>query len=149
MTHCQTAQIAKFMGPTWGPPGSCRPQMDPMLAPSTLLSGGIWAMVVYYDWGTWLEGSVYQFNAVLPIFWTNIYWKPKNGYDFNFVITILPCNIWHLGAICLIFTVSCRIQSGAIIMWSDIVRYFINDCRNWGRISEAAHLTSFVTIGCC
>ena len=26
-------QIAKFMGPIWGPPGSCRPQMGPMLAP--------------------------------------------------------------------------------------------------------------------
>ena len=32
-------QIAKFMGPTWGPHGSCRPQMGPMLAPWTLLSG--------------------------------------------------------------------------------------------------------------
>ena len=31
-------QIANFMGPTWGPPGSCRPQMGPMLAPWTLLS---------------------------------------------------------------------------------------------------------------
>ena len=31
-------QIAKFVGPTWGPPGSCRPQMGPMLAPWTLLS---------------------------------------------------------------------------------------------------------------
>ena len=31
--------IAKFMGPTWGPPGPCRPQMGPMLAPWTLLSG--------------------------------------------------------------------------------------------------------------
>ena len=27
------------MGPTQSPPGSCRPQMDPMLAPWTLLSG--------------------------------------------------------------------------------------------------------------
>ena len=27
------------MLPTWGPPGSCRPQVDPMLAPWTLLSG--------------------------------------------------------------------------------------------------------------
>ena len=35
------AQIAKFMGPTWGPPGSCRPQMGPMLAPWTLPSGRI------------------------------------------------------------------------------------------------------------
>ena len=32
-------QIAKFMRPTWGPPGSCRPQMGPVLAPRTLLSG--------------------------------------------------------------------------------------------------------------
>ena len=32
-------QITSFMGPTWGPPGSCQPQMGPMLAPRTLLSG--------------------------------------------------------------------------------------------------------------
>ena len=32
-------QIAKFMGTTWDPPGSCRPQMGPMLAPWNLLSG--------------------------------------------------------------------------------------------------------------
>ena len=30
-------QIAKFMGPAWGPPGSCWPQIDPMLAPWTLI----------------------------------------------------------------------------------------------------------------
>ena len=36
-----TPQIAKFMGPTWGPPGSCQPQMGPMLAPWTLLSGSL------------------------------------------------------------------------------------------------------------
>ena len=29
------------MGPTWGPPGSCQPEMSPMLAPWTLLSGYI------------------------------------------------------------------------------------------------------------
>ena len=34
-----TSQIAKFMGPRWGPPGSCRPLMGPILAPWTLLSG--------------------------------------------------------------------------------------------------------------
>ena len=32
-------RIANFMRPTWGPPGSCRPQMGPMLVPWTLLSG--------------------------------------------------------------------------------------------------------------
>ena len=36
---CWVSQIAKFMGPAWGPPGSCRPQMCPMLTPWTLLSG--------------------------------------------------------------------------------------------------------------
>ena len=34
-------QIARFMGPTWGPPGSCRSQKGPMLAPWTLLSGHV------------------------------------------------------------------------------------------------------------
>ena len=34
-----TTQIARFVWPTWGPPGSCRPQVGPMLAPWTLLSG--------------------------------------------------------------------------------------------------------------
>ena len=34
--------IAKFMWPTWGLPGSCRPLMGPMLAPWTLLSAKVW-----------------------------------------------------------------------------------------------------------
>ena len=38
MGQCNT-QIAKCMAPTWGPPGSCWPQMGPMLAPWTFLSG--------------------------------------------------------------------------------------------------------------
>ena len=33
------SQVAKFMGPSWGSPGTYRPQMGPMLAPWTLLSG--------------------------------------------------------------------------------------------------------------
>ena len=35
------------MGPTWGPPGSCRPQMGPMLAPRTLLWGKVWVTYVH------------------------------------------------------------------------------------------------------
>ena len=37
--HAMTSQIAKFMGPTWDPPGCCRPQMGPSLAPLNLISG--------------------------------------------------------------------------------------------------------------
>ena len=33
------AKIARFMGTTWGPPGSCRPQRGPMLAPGILYQG--------------------------------------------------------------------------------------------------------------
>ena len=36
---CRQTQIAMSMGPTWGPPGSCQPQMGPILAPWPLLSG--------------------------------------------------------------------------------------------------------------
>ena len=36
----EPALIARFMGPTWGPSGSDRAQVGPMLAPWTLLSGG-------------------------------------------------------------------------------------------------------------
>ena len=32
-------QTARFTWPTWGQPGSCRPQVGPMLAPWSLLSG--------------------------------------------------------------------------------------------------------------
>ena len=39
------AQIARFMWPTWGPPGSCRSQVGPMLAPWTLPSGWYCAQV--------------------------------------------------------------------------------------------------------
>ena len=42
------SQIARFMGPTWDPPGSCRPQMGPMLAPWTLLSG-----LILFLWMLW------------------------------------------------------------------------------------------------
>ena len=34
-----TTVIARFMGPTWGPPGTGRTQVGPMLSPWTLLSG--------------------------------------------------------------------------------------------------------------
>ena len=33
MFFLNVTQIAKFLGPTWSPPGSCRPQTGPMLAP--------------------------------------------------------------------------------------------------------------------
>ena len=39
LLYYKLSHITKFMGPTWGPPGSCRPQLGPVLAPWILLSG--------------------------------------------------------------------------------------------------------------
>ena len=39
MTYFTHFQMVLFMWPTWGPPGSCRPQIGPIWAPWTLLSG--------------------------------------------------------------------------------------------------------------
>ena len=44
---CRMSQIAKFMGPTWGPPGSCRPQMDPCWPHEACYLGQYLLCVVY------------------------------------------------------------------------------------------------------
>ena len=41
--------IARFMGPTWGPPGADRTQVGPMLAPWTLLTGMIKQHTTYNE----------------------------------------------------------------------------------------------------
>ena len=47
-------QITEFMWPTWGPPGSCRPQMGTILAPWTLVSGHgnvlVWTAHLKGEW---------------------------------------------------------------------------------------------------
>ena len=45
-TYAGCSKIARFTWPTWGPPGSCRPQVGPMLTPWTLLSG----LVLWWQW---------------------------------------------------------------------------------------------------
>ena len=44
------SQIARFTWPTWGPHGSCRPQVGSMWAPWTLLSGAV-LIKFYWPWG--------------------------------------------------------------------------------------------------
>ena len=56
-TACLLSQIDRLMGPTWGPPGSCRPQVSPTLAPWTLLSG----MLCYLT----ARGLCYQSDLML------------------------------------------------------------------------------------
>ena len=58
------------MGPTWGPPGSCRPQMGPMLASWTLLSGLI---IPYYLFHVsiivWVDGLHIRLDSLTHWCW--------------------------------------------------------------------------------
>ena len=54
------------MGPTRGPPGSCRPQMGPMLAPRILLSGllHLWHAIHQSVWSKWrLHSEAHDNNS--------------------------------------------------------------------------------------
>ena len=48
--------VAKFMGPSWGPPGSCQPQMGPILASWTLLSGE-WLPLCLSGWSLHIKDN--------------------------------------------------------------------------------------------
>ena len=57
--------IARFMGPTWGPPGAVRTQVGPMLVPWTLLSGHI------SEWrSTHVHRTCYNVHTRLTRWWT-------------------------------------------------------------------------------
>ena len=55
------AQIARFMGPTWGPPGSCQPPDGPHVGPMNL---AIRVMLL----------EVYQIFAIKKLWWFLDYW---------------------------------------------------------------------------
>ena len=83
-------QIAMFMGPTWGSPGSCRPQMDPMSAPWTLLSGQVMrrfhVFIVGQDGGSGRGGWQIVQNMHTTISWyafTVVNSGCQQRYDFR------------------------------------------------------------------
>ena len=59
--------IARLMGPTWGPSGPCRPQMGPMLALWTLLSGSSSSRSCWWEMKSTLV-------LVMIVINTNQYW---------------------------------------------------------------------------
>ena len=68
--------IARFMGPTWGPPGADRTQVGPVLAPWILLSGMIWNTAMskiskaHRDLHNTIAGSVqHRTHIVNQIIW--------------------------------------------------------------------------------
>ena len=91
---CICSQIAKFIGPTWGPPGSCRSQMGPMLDPWTLLSGFVlrlpWhsSMITMFNvhilWAIVLLSSRHnKRGSISPEFWMLQKRNCKTGLNFQ------------------------------------------------------------------
>ena len=66
------SQIAKFMGPTWGPPWSCQPQMGPVMAPWTLLS---WLLnISYRRWIIFSLLTCMQYIGPYVFSWSILFW---------------------------------------------------------------------------
>ena len=110
----QTPQIAIFMGPTRGPPGSCRPQVGPMLAhkPGNLGHYGTFQELCHIVNPRNYHGSncfvIVWHQSVLPIsFWVIALalgqWLPqcrlsKKNFLFsnrNFEIIWFSRSFWH------------------------------------------------------
>ena len=115
-------QTAKFMGPTWGPPGLCRrPQVGPMLAPLTLLSGA--GLVVAHDCLICLFtycSSLWAFSTVYPK-------KYAHGFCFavlccGYTLTDFPISI-RLTSLALWQSNDCPSASKATLMNMD--KYFM------------------------
>ena len=72
-TYITSTPDSKVHGPTWGPPGSWWPQIGPMLAPWTLLSG-IWFIVWHIDTYT-----------CRPMTTVNLHWRyhHRSNQDIN------------------------------------------------------------------
>ena len=80
---CLFTNITNSMGPTWGPPGSCRPQMGPMLAPWTLLLQHLWSyiftLLVSSKRATlWLQVTIWCIIKYRPLLQWLIYMR-KSG----------------------------------------------------------------------
>ena len=86
------AQIAKFMGPTWGPPGSCRPQMGPY-RPHELCYQGTLLLSCQpnsrgkstWKYESWHAALLHQYTILLRCFW---YWVAVIYYVHGQLMTV-------------------------------------------------------------
>ena len=93
------------MGPTWDPPGSCRPQVGPMLAPWTLLSGllfDIWKLWCFYSWGyQWYDHQTEYHDVLLLVGFQIMSFtlSDKILWHFIYIYIIYICIYIYLGTI--------------------------------------------------
>ena len=88
LVNLAAAQIGRFTWPTWGPPGSCWPQVGPMRAQWTLLSG-------WYNWAAltstvtrWLTGEMVHHIGICES-------KAADGFSAFHVNLVNICKIMY------------------------------------------------------
>ena len=85
------SQIAKFMGPIWGPRGSCRPQMGPKLAPRFVLRDQVSSYDILLEKAGYESFRIHAvklllvemfkiFNGLSPEYLSDIFEKSDNPY---------------------------------------------------------------------
>ena len=92
------SQITRFMGPTWGPPGSCRPQMGPCWSHEPCYQGFLLqlnALITHRVHSQYLSVIFLQITCdrniitrVLGKIW-GVFMSSKFGQSFNFVVVVL------------------------------------------------------------
>ena len=76
------SQIARFMRPTWSPPGANRAQVGPMLAPWTLLPELI------------IKNMMTKQKAYIPLPWASVHWLVQCTLECHWNATGWPNVHW-------------------------------------------------------
>ena len=85
-----SSQIAKFLGPTRGPPGSYRPQMDPMMTPWTLQSGMLCIIPQMHHINT------YHTPGHLSVTKQQVVWSREVTKQREWLLTSMVASRWNL-----------------------------------------------------
>ena len=75
-------QIASFMGTTWGPPGSCRPQVVPS-SPWTLLSGALCVVNILVTGGSPSQRVIQIFDSFFVVSMDKLWNRQSSGWSYD------------------------------------------------------------------
>ena len=98
-------QTAMFTRPTWGRPGSCPPQVGPMLAPWILLSRGLPLVSCFYLG----SGSLCGRSECLPTLTEKSYRYGNFMYQYTIFHTLLTmlCKTFTINSCTICFAIKC------------------------------------------
>ena len=126
-------QITKFMGSTWGPPGSCRPQVGPTLAPWSSYVSGYFIRCTYQGNQPIIQPLLSDCCLWWPhiacrISYYQISWNPE-GARSNFRISISLCKLTDDTATMLRNRLSKKCEN---------VKIHLHDFEIWGYLTQRA-----------